>query len=524
MSEKYASASSGPSPARRDRSAQELLASLSLGTGKAAPSATLSPDSIAKWDKSFEANPKHRLAQTVLCKADFTQALTSRKAVIDNPHMFNTKLSSEVGPVTNQKSSGRCWLFATTNVLRVPFARRLGLEEFQFSQSYLFFYDSLAKANWFLEQMLDLAETPLDDRTVQYLFQMPENDGGQWDMAVNLLEEYGLVPQSIFPESFTSSATGKIDGLLTSKLREYALELRELHATAMRSLADVQGKGIEAKREIAVQSARKRKEELMEEVYTILAISCGTPPKPDDEFTWEYLTEDKQFRSITTTPRKFYKEHVKVDASRAISLVHDPRTPMNKLVTVSRLGNVTGARPVLYVNTEIEGLKDAAIKLLKQDVPVWFGCDVGKSSSTALGLMVHDLYDLENTFNTGLTMTKEQRLRTGDSAMTHAMVLSAVHLDDSGLPVRWRVENSWGSDAGDKGWFCMSDEWFSEFVFQIVVDRALVPKKLRDVFEGEVDIVLPPWVSGHFPGRSFASSVLADQLPFLLQDPMGSLA
>jgi len=266
-------------------------------------------------------------------------------------------------------------------------------------------------------------------------------------MAVNLIETFGLVPQSIFPESFTSSATGKMDGLLTSKLREYALELRALHAEAQRSLAELTNKSDAEKHALAVQSARKRKAEQLEEVYRILAISCGTPPKPDEAFTWEYYDKDNKYHSLTASPKEFYAKYVKPnprsDVGQAISLVHDPRTPMDSLVTVSRLGNVWGGRPVLYVNTDIKALKDAAITLLKADVPVWFGCDVGKSSSSALGLMDLNLFDLPGAFDTGLTMSKEDRLRTGDSAMTHAMTLSAVQLDDkTGLPVRWRVESS----------------------------------------------------------------------------------
>lgn len=246
-------------------------------------------------------------------------------------------------------------------------------------------------------------------------------------MAVNLVETFGLVPQHIFPESFTSSATSKIDGLVTAKLREYALELRALHAAARASLADLHPHKTPAEQhKLASKAARARKTAQLEEVYRILAISCGTPPKPDEEFTWVYYDKDDKYHSLTTTPKEFYQKHVKplprCDVGRAVSLVHDPRTPMDSLVTVSRLGNVVGGRPVLYVNTQVEALKAAAIALIKADVPVWFGCDVGKSSSSALGLMDLGLYDLEGAFGTGLGMNKEDRLRTGESSMTHAMV------------------------------------------------------------------------------------------------------
>ncbi|CEQ42870.1 SPOSA6832_04741, partial [Sporobolomyces salmonicolor] len=365
-------------------------------------------------------------------------------------------------------------------------------------------------------------------------------------MAVNLMETFGLVPHCIFPESFNSSATGKIDTLVTSKLREFALELRELHAAAMRTLADVEGNSCAAKKAIAVQNARKRKEEQMGEIYRVLAITLGAPPKPTDPFVWEYYSKDKKYHRVEATPLSFYKDVALVDVSRAISLIHDPRNK-HGLYTVERLGNVWGARPVLYVNTDIGKLKETAIRLLKADIPVWFGSDVGKCSSSALGIMDTALYDLDEGFGTTLRMSKAQRLQTGDSSMTHAMVLTAVHIEN-GKPVRWRVENSWGADACDKvrlpfhhrcaprssgehgadplstfsrfvplpppfvfffssaflaepqGYMLMSDEWFDQFVYQIVADRKYIDKALVDVFEHGEPTVLPPW------------------------DPMGSLA
>ncbi|SCZ89346.1 BZ3500_MvSof-1268-A1-R1_Chr1-1g01121 [Microbotryum saponariae] len=489
--------SSGAESSRRRTTttdAQQLLAQLSLGgSSKSKPAtAMMSIDSLRSWEKAFESNPKHKLAATFMHKNDFQTAMVQRKAVVSDQQVFNVTLSSENSTVANQKSSGRCWCFALCNVIRLAMQRKYNLEEFELSQSYLFFYDSLAKANWFLEQMLDLAEEDLDDRTVQYLMQAPENDGGQWDMAVNLVEHFGLVPQTVYPESFNSSSTGKLDDLLTSKLREYALELRELHANAMDCLGDITTKSHGEKKALAAQSSRKRKEEQMEEIYRILAITLGTPPKPDEEFTWEYYDTKKKYHSVTSTPKSFAKDYALVDVSKAISLIHDPRNAPG-LYTVDRLGNVVGGRPVLYVNTEIEDLKNVAIKLLKNDTPVWFGCDVGKSSNTPLGLMDTKLFDLEEAFSTSLGMTKAQRLSTGDSAMTHAMVLTAVHLDANGKPVRWRVENSWSKEACTKGYMLMTDEWFTEHVFQVVADRSMVPKELVKVFEDDNRTVLPPW-------------------------------
>ncbi|GAA5859071.1 hypothetical protein JCM8547_003991 [Rhodosporidiobolus lusitaniae] len=501
-SEKHA-ASQRNAGAASPSAAADLLAQLSLrsaaGTAKSKPSpaeATITRANLAAWGESFESNPKHRLASTVLSKANFTEQLVSRKAQRQVPQVFNVALSTEGNPVTNQKSSGRCWLFASTNYLRILMARKYDLDEFQLSQSYLFFVDSLSKANYFLEQMLDLApDHELDDRLVQHLMSDPEGDGGQWSMIVNLFETFGLCPQQVFPESANSSATGKLDALLTAKLREYALELRSLYEQALHTLSALDGKSLEEKKALAVMSARKRKEEQMSEVYRILAIALGQPPKPDDDITWEYYSKsDKKYHKVVTTPLEFYRKYCLVDVSTHLSLVNDPRHAYSTVLEVERLGNVWGGQKIKYINTDIDVLKQTAIKLLKSDVPVWFGCDVGKFSSSTLGIMDTELYDLDQGFGITLGMNKADRLRTGESMMTHAMLLHSVHIDEkTGKPTRWRVENSWGVDACDKGYMVMSDEWFTQFVYQIAADRKVIPKDLLDVFDKQESIKLPPW-------------------------------
>ncbi|GAA5874794.1 hypothetical protein JCM3774_003442 [Rhodotorula dairenensis] len=474
--------------------AAELLAQLHLRTSAARPSASITMDSLKTWEGDFAANPKHRLASTVLSKSAFADVLVRREAQLEAQQVFNVKLSTEGKPITNQKSSGRCWLFSATNYLRIILARKLDLDEFQFSQSYLYFYDSLSKANYFLENMLDLADTPLDDRLVQNLMSEPENDGGQWDMLVNLLDTFGLVPQAVYPESTNSSATGRLDGLLTAKLREYALELRTLHDAALKSLAEThEGRPYGERKALAAQSARKRKDEQLAEIYRILAITLGQPPKPDDKFVWEYYDKkSSKYHRVETTPKQFYKD-VGVDVSQALSLVNDPRHEYKTLMTVDRLGNVWGGRPVKYVNADVDLLKETAVKLLKADTPVWFGCDVGKFSNTPLGIMSTKLWDFDEALGISLKMNKAQRLQTGESAMTHAMLLTAVNLDAEGKPTRWRVENSWGEEPGEKGYFVMTDDWFSEFVYQIVADRKYISKELADVFDHGKATVLPPW-------------------------------
>ncbi|KAL8731143.1 MAG: hypothetical protein Q9181_004402, partial [Wetmoreana brouardii] len=426
-------------------------------------SSTVSISTAGQWEKELMEDPKNRLALAALSSHDAKAILTQRATTIADSQNFNVKISVEGAPITNQRSSGRCWLFAATNVFRVAIMKRYNLKEFELSQAYLFYWDKLEKANHCLEQILDTVDEDLEGRLVQRLLEAPVGDGGQWDMAANLVEKYGLVPQSLYPDSFNASNSRVMSSLITTKLREDALELRRL---ATGSSTDKQSLG-------AV------KDKMMREVHTILTIMLGPPPNPDKEFTWEYYDKEDKFQSITTTPLKFASElsskaSVKANSGTDIhelfSLVNDPRNNYGQHLSVSRLGNVIGMRSVRYVNVDMTTMKKACIAMLRADIPIFFGSDVGKYSNRTPGIMDPDLIDYELGFNIRLGMSKAQRLMTNESAMTHAMVLTAVHLVDDERPVRWRVQNSWGDGTGSKGWFVMSDRWMDEFVYQVVVD------------------------------------------------------
>lgn len=408
--------------------------------------------------------------------------LTSRSTSIADPQVFNVRIPFEGAPITNQRQSGRCWLFASTNVFRVALMKRHNLDSFELSQAYLFFYDKLEKANFFLEQILDTVSEPLDERLVQTLLHVPVNDGGQWDMVLNLVAKYGLVPQVLYPDSFNAKSSSAINSLITTKLREDALKLRALATTATATAEDIQA----------------AKEKMMREVHLILTLTLGPPPSPTKEFCWCYLDKDGNAQELRTTPRGFASE---LDTPKAVritgssvqsmfSLVNDPRNEYNTLLTVSRLGNIVGGRNITYVNVPMSVMKSACVGMLKAGLPVFFGCDVGKYSDTS-GIMDIDLVDYELGFNVRLGMTKAQRLMVGESAMTHAMVLTAVHVED-GKTVRWRVQNSWGEDRGDKGFYLMSDKWMDEFCYQAVVEPRFVSKEIRDILK-QTPTVLPVW-------------------------------
>lgn len=314
----------------------------------------------------------------------------------------------------------------------------------------------------------------------------------QWDMVYNLVEKYGLVPQSLYPDSFNASSSGIINSIIFTKLREDALILRNLLG--------------EPSTTAAVLSSAKAK--MIREIHTILTLTLGPPPPVDQEFSWSFVDKSGNAKTVKATPKSFsqdiYSSSFRITSSTVasmVSLVNDPRHKPLTLMTVDRLGNIVGGRAITYINVDMPTLKSACVAMLRAGQPVFFGSDVGKFSNSTSGIMDLELIDYELGFNVSLLgMDKAARLRTGESQMTHAMVLTAVHIDEvTGEIVRWRVQNSWGTSAGTNGWFVMSDAWMSEFVYQAVIDPKFLSKEVRNVLNTK-PIVLPLW------------------------DPMGSLA
>ncbi|RDW76806.1 C1 family peptidase [Aspergillus mulundensis] len=436
---------------------------------------------LQDWNETLLEDPKNRLAISSLAGASYTDVLANRSAFKSDIQVFNLKVPIEGSPITNQRSSGRCWLFASTNIFRVPIMKTYGLKNFELSQAYLFYWDKIEKANYFYEAIIETADQDISARLVQKLLEDPVTDGGQWDMVANLVKKYGLVPHDVYPDTFNAQNSGKMNWLLTAKLREHAFALRRLASSSL----------VQERVKLAAV-----KETFLKEIHSLVTIMLGPPPSPNQEFVWQYADADGKAREIRQTPLEFghsafSQSRARVCPSRLCSLVNDPRNEYNRLLTVDKLGNVVEGKPLIYVNVEMEVLKRAVIAMLKAGHPVFFGSDVGKFSDRASGVMDPDLLDLSLGFNVSLGMNKAERLACGETAMTHAMVITAAHIENE-KTIRWRVENSWGEASGDKGWFVMSDRWMDEYVFQAVVDFSLVPPEIRDVLKQEAK-VLPRW-------------------------------
>lgn len=429
---------------------------------------------LEEYGKEFMGDRANRAAMAAVRNHGVNESMKNQDVMRTTTHEFSLKLNQ--GKVTAQKQSGRCWMFAALNFLRFHMIHNMNLaEDFELSQNYTLFYDKLEKSNLFLENILDTLDEKTNGRMITWLLTSPLGDGGQWDMICSLIDKYGVVPKYVMPETAVSSMTREMNGYLTEKLRGFACELRKKYSQGAKP-----------------EELRGEKERMLKEIYRILCICLGEPPKA---FDFELRGKDDVFhRERGLTPQEFYKKYVGIDLNDYVSLIHAPTEdkPFHRSYTVKYLGNVVEGRQVRYLNLPIEELKRAAIAQMQDGVPVWFGCDVGKRSSREDGIMDLSMFCLEDVLGVDFPMTKAERLDYGQSRMTHAMVFVGVNLDEDGKPNRWRVENSWGEDRGRKGYFVMSDEWFDEYMYQVVVNKKYLTEEERRQYEEE-PAVLEPW-------------------------------
>jgi bleomycin hydrolase len=435
--------------------------------------AEINLDQISKYQKNLDNRKDSKVIERAVTHQGILESSEDFAAEGKMNPVFSIDLST--GKVADQKQSGRCWMFAALNTMRIHLMNTYNVpDDFELSQNYTNFWDKFEKSNYFLENVLKTADKPLDSRKVAWLMATPQQDGGQWDMLCALIEKYGIVPKSAMPETFSSSRSRELNKFLNLKLRHDAVTLREL----------VADHASDAK-------IAETKDTMMNEVYRMLTYALG---EPATKFDFEYRDKDKNYHfDAGITPQEFFKKYVNLNLEDYVSLINSPTAdkPFNKTYTIEMLGNVVNGRPVKHLNLEMSELKKLAIKQLQNGESIWFGSDVGQSSNTKKGIMDTDLYAPDELFDSDLSMSKAERLDYGESLMTHAMVITGVDLVD-GKPTKWKVENSWGEKVGTKGYFVMSDDWMNEFVYQFVINKKYLTDAQLEAQKQE-PIVLKPW-------------------------------
>jgi bleomycin hydrolase len=443
---------------------------------------TITPDMLNGFEQKVGQTDADQALINAITNNDLKKLAINHSNVATADHAFKYKV--KVKGITNQKSSGRCWMFTSLNILRPKVIEKYNLSSFEFSTSYLYFYDLLEKANLFYEQVILTRKLEMNEdigpyvakagkkehgQTVTFLFKSPIGDGGVWNNFVNLADKYGVVPKKAMPESFHSEKSSDLNKLLRRKLREDGLRLREANSD---------------------KAARTLKAEMLSDVYRILTLTLGQPPKT---FGWRYTDKEGQLSEAKEyTPLEFYKEIVGVDLNDYVMLMNDPSRPYYKLYEISYDRNVMEGRNWTYVNLPAEELKKAALASIKANEAMYASCDVGKQLNSKEGLCALDNYEYGQLLGVDFGMNKTERIQTFESGSSHGMALVAVDVDKNEKPTMWQFENSWGADSGHNGYLTFTDDWFTEYMFRIVPRKQFVGEEVLKLLETEA-ILLPPW-------------------------------
>ncbi|TPR17679.1 C1 family peptidase [Apilactobacillus timberlakei] len=431
---------------------------------------SISLDNVKKYQQDLDNRKEAKILQRAISHDGVAKTSSNYSSVSKMDPVFSLEL--DTGEVSNQKHSGRCWIFAALNTMRHNLAKNFNLNgDFELSQIYTTFWDKFEKSNWFLENIIKTADQPLTSRRVAWLLETPQQDGGQWDMLCAVIEKYGVVPQSAMPETFNSNDTTDLNSVLNLKLRKDAIQLRKL----VKDGSDVES----------------AKDEMLNDIYRILVYTLGEPTK---EFNFEYRDHDKNYHiDKKLTPNKFFDKYVNLNLEDYVSFINSPTDdkPYNKTYTIDMLGNVVGGRQVKHLNIDIDTFEKLAIKQIQNGESVWFGSDVVQNSDRKMGIMDDGLYSKDELFDTDLSLSKAEQLDYKESVMDHAMVLTGVDIVD-GQPTKWKVENSWGNKVGTKGYFVMSESWFRRFAYQVVINKKYLSDELKDA-QAKDPVVLDPW-------------------------------
>ncbi len=431
----------------------------------------ISPEMMSTIRSAYKNTPADRAIRNAITANDINSLARNLDARRPVSAEFSHRVPSK--GITNQRSSGRCWLFTGLNVLRAQMMAEHDLPMTELSQNYNFFFDQLEKANLFLQGVIDTSDRPMDDKTVDWLFRNPLSDGGQFTGIADIIGKYGVVPAEVMPETNSSNSTSRLNQLLSLKLREWGLELRD------------SAKSGKKKTDLA-----KRKTEMLGETYRMLVLNLGEPPT---EFTWTRRnSKGEPVDTLTYTPRSFYDRFLGNNLTDDyVMLMNDPTRPYYKLYEIEYDRHAYDGRNWTYVNLPMEDIKEMAIASIKDSTAMYFSCDVGKFLDRERGVLDPDFYDYGSLLGTTFGMDKRQRVMTHASGSSHAMTLVAVDLDKEGRPVKWLVENSWGPGANN-GHLIITDRWMDEYMFRLVVDRKYLTPKAAAVLSQKAEM-LPPW-------------------------------
>lgn len=437
----------------------------------------ISNQMLSEIKKGYSDTPQERALRNAISANDINKLAVNSEVKATHDFYFSHEVKSK--GVTDQHSSGRCWLFTGMNVLRAKMIEENNLGAFQFSQNYNFFWDQLEKSNLFLQGIIDTRDLPMEDRKVEWLFRNPLSDGGQFTGVSDLIMKYGLVPSTVMPETYASDNTSRMSMLISLKLKEFGLELRELQREKRQT------------KEAFEQKLQQRKVEMLSFIYRFLVLNLGEPPT---EFTWTmYDVSGKPVSTKTYTPQSFYQEYIGIDLqNNYVMLMNDPTREYYKVYEIEYDRHVYDGSNWVYINLPVEEIAKMAIESIKDNTMMYFSCDVGKFLDSKNGVLDVNYYDYGALMGTEFGMDKRERVLTGASGSSHAMTLMAVDLDENGAPKKWKVENSWGPTSGHNGHLVMTNEWFNEYMFRLVVDKKYVPAEILKLLEGE-PTMLPPW-------------------------------
>lgn len=432
----------------------------------------ITPDVLGKLKKMQNTTATNKALANALSATDINILTRNASNLAAQNKFFSNYVKSE--GITDQKSSGRCWLFTGLNVMRAKMIAKYGLGDFKFSHAYCFFYDQLEKSNLFLQGIIDNAKKPMDDKLVEWLFKNPLSDGGQFTGIADIISKYGVVPSEVMAETYAANNTSRMNKLVSYKLRQFGIELRAM-----------------AKKGAKKEAMQKRKVEMLGTVYHMLSLFLGTPP---EKFTWTMV--DKSGKPVSTkeyTPLGFYKEYVADDLkNNYVMLMNDPTREYNKVYEIDFDRHAYDGENWTYLNLPMDSIKQIAIRSIKDSTMMYMSCDVGKFLDRNTGVLDSANFDYSSIMGTEFNMTKKERIMSFASMSSHAMTLMAVDLDKSGKPLKWEVENSWGSDYGYRGHLIMTDAWLDGYLFRLVVEKKYMSQPTLDLLKQKATL-LPPW-------------------------------